>query len=167
MRLQETANTAITALTPATTRERASPSASNASPEANVTITYSEVPGRFADGTAYSLRVPSYEFYDGYQPLSKKMLFSPRVAPFNFDSGAFRGRRMVWGGRFRVRATLYMAALVASRHNPAVRAFYERLVEAGKPKKVALVACMRKLLSILNAVMRDRVPWRPIHVLSP
>ena len=89
------------------------------------------------------------------------------VAPFNFDSGAFRGRRMVWGGRSRVRATLYMAALVASRHNPAVRAFYERLVEAGKPKKVALVACMRKLLSILNAVMRDRVPWRPIHVLSP
>lgn len=89
------------------------------------------------------------------------------VAPFNFDSGAFRGRRMVWGGRARVRATLYMAALAACRHNPAVRAFYERLVEAGKPKKVALVACMRKLLTILNAVMRDRVPWRSIHVLSP
>lgn len=89
------------------------------------------------------------------------------VAPFNFDSGTLRGRRMIWGGRSRVRAALYMAALVASRHNPAVRAFYERLVEAGKPKKVALVACMRKLLSILNAVMRDRVPWRPIHVLSP
>jgi len=89
------------------------------------------------------------------------------VAPFNFDSGKFRGRRMVWGGRARVRATLYMAALGASRHNPAVRAFYERLVAAGKPKKVALVACMRKLLSILNAVMRDRIPWRPIHVLSP
>jgi transposase len=60
-----------------------------------------------------------------------------------------------------------MAALVASRHNPAVGAFYERLVAAGKPKKVALVACMRKLLSILNAVLRDRVPWRPIHILSP
>lgn len=89
------------------------------------------------------------------------------VAPFNFDSGTLRGRRMVWGGRSRVRATLYMAALVASRHNPAVRAFYERLVAAGKPKKVALVACMRKLLSILNAVLRDRIPWRPIHVLSP
>lgn len=89
------------------------------------------------------------------------------VAPFNFDSGTLRGRRMVWGGRSRVRATLYMAALVASRHNPTVRAFYERLVAAGKPKKVALVACMRKLLSILNAVLRDRVPWRPIHVLSP
>ena len=89
------------------------------------------------------------------------------VAPFNFDSGALRGRRMVWGGRARVRATLYMAALVASKHNPLVREFYERLVAAGKPKKVALVACMRKLLSILNALMRDRVPWRTTHALTP
>lgn len=89
------------------------------------------------------------------------------VAPFNFDSGTLRGRRMVWGGRARVRSTLYMASLAATRYNPAIRAFYERLVAAGKPRKVALVACMRKLLSILNAVVRDRVPWSPAHVLSP
>jgi transposase len=85
------------------------------------------------------------------------------VAPLNFDSGALRGRRMVWGGRARVRSTLYMASLSAARHNPIIRAFYERLVAAGKPKKVALIACARKLLSILNAVMRDHVRWRSIH----
>lgn len=89
------------------------------------------------------------------------------VAPFSFDSGTLRGKRMVWGGRARVRSTLYMASLTAARYNPAVRAFYERLVAAGKPRKVALVACMRKLLSILNAVVRDSVPWIPTHVLSP
>lgn len=90
------------------------------------------------------------------------------VAPFSLDSGTLRGRRMVWGGRARVRATLYMASLVASKHNPAIREFYERLVAAGKPKKqVALVACMRKLLTILNAVMRDRAPWRATHALTP
>ena len=89
------------------------------------------------------------------------------VAPFNFDSGTLRGKRMVWGGRARVRSTLYMASLAATRHNPAIGAFYERLVAAGKPKKVALIACARKLLAILNAVMRDRVPWNPAHVFSP
>ena len=89
------------------------------------------------------------------------------VAPFNFDSGALRGRRIIWGGRARVRAVLYMAALVASKHNPVLKEFYERLVSAGNPKKVALVACMRKLLAILNAVMRDRAPWRSTHVLTP
>jgi transposase len=81
------------------------------------------------------------------------------VAPFNRDSGAFRGRRSVWGGRPRVRAALYMATLVASRHNPAIRAFYERLVAAGKPKKVALTACMRKLLTILNAMLKHGTTW--------
>jgi transposase len=89
------------------------------------------------------------------------------VAPLNFDSGALRGRRMVWGGRARVRSTLYMASLSATRHNPTIRAFYERLVAAGKPKKVALIACARKLLSILNAVMRDHVRWRSIHPSAP
>ena len=83
------------------------------------------------------------------------------VAPFNRDSGTFKGKREVWGGRAPVRATLYMGALVAVRHNPILREFYGRLLKAGKPKKVALVACMRKLLSILNAVLRDRAPWRP------
>ena len=89
------------------------------------------------------------------------------VAPFNRDSGTFRGKRQVWGGRAPVRAALYMGALVATRHNPLIREFYERLLAAGKPKKVALVACMRKLLSILNAVMRNRVPWHSAHLLTP
>ena len=89
------------------------------------------------------------------------------VAPLNRDSGIFRGRRSVWGGRARVREALYMGALIASRHNPIIRAFYERLVASGKPKKVALVACMRKLLTILNAVMRERTPWRCPHALNP
>ena len=82
------------------------------------------------------------------------------VAPFNRDSGRMRGRRTVWGGRAQVRATLYMAALVATKHNPTLKPFYQRLVEAGKPKKLALVAVMRKLLTILNAILRDRKPWQ-------
>lgn len=89
------------------------------------------------------------------------------VAPFNRDSGTFRGKREVWGGRAPVRATLYMGALVATRHNPVIKEFYERLLAAGKPKKVALVACMRKLLSILNAVLRDRTLYQSSHLLTP
>lgn len=88
------------------------------------------------------------------------------VAPLNRDSGTLRGRRTVWGGRARVREALYMGALIASRFNPAIKEFYERLLAAGKPKKVALVACMRKLLVILNAVMRERTPWRCPHALN-
>jgi transposase len=82
------------------------------------------------------------------------------VAPFNRDSGTLRGKRTVWGGRAAVRATLYMATLVASRWNPVIAAFYRRLRATGKPAKVALTACMRKLLVILNAVLRDRRPWQ-------
>jgi len=90
------------------------------------------------------------------------------VAPLNWDSGHLRGKRRVWGGRSRVRAALYMAALVAARRNPVLRAFYERLVEAGKPKKVALTACMHKLLTILNAMIRHRTPWSvEHHALQP
>jgi transposase len=89
------------------------------------------------------------------------------VAPFNNDSGKRKGKREVWGGRAPVRAALYMGALVATRHNPIIGEFYERLLKAGKPKKVALVACMRKLLSILNAMIRDRTPWRSTHLLTP
>ena len=81
------------------------------------------------------------------------------VAPYNRDSGTLRGKRAVWGGRSRVRAALYMGALVASRHNPAIRDFYQRLLAAGKPKKVALVASMRKLLVILNAMLKHGSPW--------
>ena len=83
------------------------------------------------------------------------------VAPLNRDSGAYRGRRSIGGGRARVRPVLYMAALSAKVHNPVLRAFYQRLIDAGKPKKVALVACMRKLLTIVNAMLRDRTAWQP------
>jgi transposase len=83
------------------------------------------------------------------------------VAPFNRDSGTLRGRRVVWGGRAAVRRTLYMATLTATRYNPPLRTFYLRLRQRGKPAKVALVACMRKLLTVLNAMLRDQRPWRP------
>ncbi len=86
------------------------------------------------------------------------------VAPLNRDSGTLRGRRTVWGGRAQVRAVLYMGTLVATRHNPVIKAFYERLCAAGKAKKVALTACMRKLLTILNAMLKHRTPWQPREV---
>ena len=95
----------------------------------------------------------------------KKLSALVGVAPLNRDSGDRRGERSTWGGRAGVRGALYMGALVASRHNPTIKEFYERLVAAGKPKKVALVACMRKLLTILNAVLRERSPWRCPHAL--
>ena len=88
------------------------------------------------------------------------------VAPLNRDSGTLRGIRTVWGGRSGVRTTLYMATLCATRHNPAIQAFYGRLVAAGKPKKVALTACMRKLLTILAAVLRNRTPWRTETIVA-
>jgi transposase len=83
------------------------------------------------------------------------------VAPLNRDSGRFRGKRMVWGGRARVRAALYMAALTASRYNPIIKAFYHRLCSAGKARKVALTACMRKLLIILNSMVKHQQTWNP------
>ncbi len=85
------------------------------------------------------------------------------VAPLNRDSGTLRGRRTVWGGRAQVRAVLYMSAIVAARFNPVIRAFYQRLQRAGKAKKVALTACMRKLLTILNAMLKHRTPWRQME----
>lgn len=84
------------------------------------------------------------------------------VAPLARDSGTLRGKRVVWGGRAPVRAVLYMGALVATRRNTVIRAFYLRLVAAGKPKKVALIACMRKLLTILNAMMRTNTTWQQL-----
>jgi transposase len=83
------------------------------------------------------------------------------VAPLNRDSGTLRGKRLVYGGRAPVRAVLYMAALVASKYNPVIRAFYLRLRATGKPAKLALTACMRKLLVILNAIARSGTPWQP------
>ena len=82
------------------------------------------------------------------------------VAPFNRDRGTWRGRRMSWGGRATVRAVLYMSTLVATRHNPVIREFYERLLAAGKATKVALTACMRKLLTILNAMIKNQQRWQ-------
>jgi len=88
------------------------------------------------------------------------------VAPLNRDSGTLRGRRTVWGGRARVRAALYMGTLAATRSNPVIKAFYQRLCAAGKAKKVALTACMRKLLTILNSMLKHRTQWGPPHMQS-
>ena len=84
------------------------------------------------------------------------------VAPFNKDSGKKRGKRRIFGGRASVRRTLYMAALACTRHNPVIKRFYHSLLERGKEKKVALTACMRKLLVILNAMVRDQEAWHHI-----
>ena len=88
------------------------------------------------------------------------------VAPLNRDSGTLRGKRTVWGGRATVRATLYMATLVATRFNPIIKTFYQRLLAVGKPKMVALTACMRKLLTILNAMLKHGTPWQANHALT-
>jgi transposase len=88
------------------------------------------------------------------------------VAPLNRDSGTLRGSRTTWGGRAHVRATVYMSTLVAVRYNPVFNAFYERLRAAGKAAKLALTACMRKLLTILNAMVKHHAPWQPEEVRS-
>jgi transposase len=82
------------------------------------------------------------------------------IAPLNRDSGTMKGKRSIWGGRRSVRASLYMATLTAIRFNPAIKVFYQRLCDAGKVKKVALVACMRKLLIVLNAILKNDTPWK-------
>lgn len=100
---------------------------------------------------------------------SKKIAALVGVAPLNRDSGSKRGKRGTWGGRPQVRTALYMAALVATRFNPVIRELYIRLCGAGKAKKIALVACMRKLLTIMNAMLKHHVPWhftQPISVLN-
>jgi len=83
------------------------------------------------------------------------------VAPFNRDSGKHQGQRIIWGGRAQVRRVLYMAAVCAARCNPVIRAFYQRLRAQGKPAKVALTACMRKLLVIMNSMLKHHAPWNP------
>tara|TARA_Y100000294_G_C8394740_1_gene272291 strand:+ start:93 stop:629 length:537 start_codon:yes stop_codon:yes gene_type:complete len=88
------------------------------------------------------------------------------VAPLNRDSGTLKGKRTVWGGRASVRAALYMSALVASRWNPVLRDFYQRLCAIGKPKKVAITACMRKLLTLLNAILKHRTRWQANHPIN-
>jgi transposase len=90
------------------------------------------------------------------------------IAPLSNDSGKYRGQRRIWGGRAQVRSALYMATLSAMRYNPVIAAHYRRLLAAGKPKKVAMVACMRKLLTILNAMLRDGSAWDPLkHAHAP
>ena len=89
------------------------------------------------------------------------------LAPINRDSGMLRGKRTIWGGRATVRAALYMAALVGSRYNPILQALYARFLAAGKTKKVALTACMRKLLTILNAMLKHRTRWNPQAPIAP
>lgn len=84
------------------------------------------------------------------------------VAPLDRDSGQWRGKRSVWGGRAQVRAVLHMGPPVATRFNPMIRSFYQRLLAAGKAKKVALTACMRKLLTMLNAILKSGTPWREV-----
>ena len=86
------------------------------------------------------------------------------VAPYPYESGKFKGRRTIWGGRAHVRTMLYMAALSAVRFNPPLRAHYQALLARGKAKKLALVACMRKLLITLNAILRDAAPWSPNYL---
>ena len=97
---------------------------------------------------------------------SRKISALVGVAPFNCDSGQFRGHRRVWGGREHVRRALYMATLSALRYNPIIKAFYLRLRSAGKKPKVAITASMRKLLVILNAMMRDSSPWNPNYLVG-
>ena len=88
------------------------------------------------------------------------------MAPRNCDSGTFRGRRTIWGGRAHVRTVLYMGTLVATRFNPQIKAFYERLLAAGTVKKVALPACRHTFLTMLNAMLKHRTPWQPQEVRS-
>jgi transposase len=88
------------------------------------------------------------------------------VAPFDCDSGKHRGKRIIWGGRSQVRSVLYMGTLVATRHNPVILAHYQHLLSVGKVKKVALVACMRKLLVILNAMLKNKTKWQPVAQTS-
>lgn len=130
-----------------------------------------DIENRLKDSPAWNRRIELLEALKGVGRVTSMTLLSELpeigrldrkqiaklvgVAPLNRDSGTQRGRRATWGGRAPVRATLYMATLVATRHNPVIRAFYARLLARGKAKKVALVAAMRKLLTILNAILRE------------
>ena len=90
------------------------------------------------------------------------------LAPLNRDSGKERGKRHIWGGRSVVRSALYMATLSAMRFNPVIKTFYDRLIAAGKPHKVALTACSHKMLRILNAMARTGQPWNEsLHAIAP
>ncbi len=95
---------------------------------------------------------------------NKKISALLGVAPFNCDSGKWKGKRIIWGGRAELRSALYMAALSAKKYNPVIKKFYERLIELGKPPKVALTACMRKIIVILNAMAKNNTTWQHVEV---
>ena len=116
-----------------------------------------QVPG-IGEITAFSLVTELPELGD----LNRKAIAALMgVAAYNKDSGKYHGKRCIWGGRSGPRNMMYMATLAAKQHNPAIKKFFNRLTEAGKPFKVAMVACMRKLLVILNAMVRDQRDWDP------
>jgi len=119
---------------------------------------FEEAPGRIGPTTARTLLAELPEL----GRLDRRCIAAlVGVAPFNCDSGQQRGQRHIWGGRAAVRAVLYMAAVSGTRHNPVLRAFYRRLRDAGKPAKVALVATMRKLLTIVNTMIKHQTKWNP------
>jgi len=93
----------------------------------------------------------------------KKIAALVGVAPFNRDSGYYRGKRRIKGGRQSVRRVLFMAAITATKWNPVIKEFYERLLARGKVKKVAIIACMHKLLTIMNAIVRSQTSWKPVN----
>ena len=119
-------------------------------------------PARSVPGVGEQLSLSLLAYLPELGTLDRKQVAAlVGVAPLNRDSGTMRGKRTVWGGRARVRAVLYMGALVANRFNPVIRTFYQRLLAAGKPKKLALTACMRKLLTMLNAILKTGQYWNP------
>jgi transposase len=136
-----------------------------------------EINARLRSSPAWRAKDELYQSFQGIGPISSGTLMAmlPElgqldrrkisalvgVAPFNRDSGTLRGRRSTWGGRAPVRRILYMATTSAIRCNPVIRTFYQQLTQRGKPHKVAVVACMRKILGILNAMARTNTPWNP------
>lgn len=136
-----------------------------------------DITAKLRSSPAWRAKDELYQSFKGIGPLSSGTLMAmlPElgqldrreisalvgVAPFNRDSGTLRGRRCIWGGRAPVRRVLYMAATSAIRFNPVIKSFYHQLQQRGKPHKVALVACMRKILGILNAMARTNTPWNP------
>ena len=121
---------------------------------------------RSVPGVGEQISVSLLAYLPELGSLDRKQIAAPvGVAPINRDSEIMRGRRTLWGGRSRVRAALYMGTLVATRYNPVIRVFYQRLLAAGKAKKVALVACMPKLLIIINSMVKSGRHWDPQTII--
>jgi transposase len=136
-----------------------------------------DLTAKLRSSPAWKAKEDLYRSMPGIGPINSRMLMASLpelgqlnrqkitalvgVAPFNRDSGKFKGQRKIWGGRAHVREALYMAAMTAKRCNPVIRAFYEQLTARGKPHKVAMVACIRKMLIILNTMAKNNEPWNP------